>query len=170
MILSLILATLGTADAKNKKSEPFMWGVGPTVGTYIFPFAYPSSFPKGKDNAESPRDNMDKMDGDIQFGAKGTLYMNRDFRLWGHGYLHRGKTADYKGKGFTIGVDKVLARENGLNFYVGGGAGMSGFEFDQGSEKGNLSGRQLYAKVNAGALYRNVNQAYDISLFASTLR
>jgi hypothetical protein len=109
---------------------------------------------------------MDKMDGDIQFGAKGTVYMNRDYRLWGHGYLHRGGSAEFKGRGMTIGVDKVLVRENGLNFYIGGGGGMSRFEFDQSADKGNLTGRQLYIKANAGALYRNVNQAYDISVFA----
>ncbi|MEC8382709.1 MAG: hypothetical protein VXZ96_20445, partial [Myxococcota bacterium] len=38
------------------------------------------------------------------------------------------------------------------------------FKFDQ-SDVGKLDGRQIYLRGNIGALYRNVNQAYDISLF-----
>jgi hypothetical protein len=163
MILSLLIASLGTAEAKS--NEPFMWGVGPNIGTYLYPFSYPSNFPKGKDGSPSPRDNMDSMDGDFQIGAKGTLYMNRDYRLWGLGNIHRGSSADYKGRSLTVGVDKILLRENGLNFFVGGGGGMGQFTFDQKSENGKLSGRQLYFRANAGALYRNVKQAYEFSVF-----
>ena len=36
--------------------------------------------------------------------------------------------------------------------------------FDQ-SDVGKLDGRQIYLRGNVGALYRNVNQAYDISIF-----
>jgi len=38
MILSFLLAALPTAEAQAK---PFMWGVGPSVNTYLFPFGYP---------------------------------------------------------------------------------------------------------------------------------
>ena len=161
MLIPLMLAWLGNAEAKQKKPKPFMWGVGPTVGTYLLPFDYPYSFPKDIRNADTP---MQGLEGDVQLGAKGTLYMNRDYRLWGHGYFHMGKKAGYSGRGLTIGLDKVLLRDNGINLYVGAGGGLGRFEFDQ-SDIGKLDGRQIYLRGNMGALYRNVNQAYDLSIF-----
>ena len=161
MLLSMLLAWVGTAEAKQKKPEPFMWGVGPTIGTYLLPFDYPYSFPKEIRDSDP---TMQGLEGDVQLGAKGTIYMNRDYRLWGHGYLHLGNKAGYNGRGITLGLDKVLLRDNGINLYVGAGGGLGRFKFDQ-SDVGKLDGRQIYLRGNIGALYRNVNQAYDISLF-----
>ena len=63
MIISLMLAWIGNAEAKQKKPEPFMWGVGPTVGTYLVPFDYPYSFPKDIRDSDP---TMEGLEGDVQ--------------------------------------------------------------------------------------------------------
>lgn len=166
MILSFLLAALPTAEAQAK---PFMWGVGPSVNTYLFPFGYPHSFPTTDDGNgnNNPDSNLSKSDFVMGFGGKGVMYMNWFWRAALRPTFTRGMDdSGYSAWSLSVEVDRTIQAANGINILAGAGLGTGGFTFDQGSSGGSLTARQLYARGQAGAMFRNPTRSYEVMIFA----
>ena len=58
----------------------YMWGVGPSVQTNIYPFGYPLSFPTTSVEGANPSQNLTKPTFVGSIGGKFTAYINQRFR------------------------------------------------------------------------------------------
>jgi hypothetical protein len=165
MLLGLLLAAVPNADAQAK---PFMWGVGPSVNTYLFPFGYPHSFPETDVAADNPQSNMEKADLVMGFGGKAVMYMDRKWRGGIRPMITRGfGDSNYSSFSISAEVDHTIQAANGINILAGAGIGTGGFTFDQGKNTGGvLTARQLFARGQAGVMFKNPTRSYELMLFA----
>ena len=166
MIYTLLLAALPTADAQVK---PFMWGVGPSVNTNLFPFGYPHSLPTTDDGNpnNNPDTNLSKSDLIVGFGGKAVMYMNWFWRGVIRPTFTRGMDdSGYSAWSISAEVDRTIQAANGINVLAGAGVGTGGFTFDQGNSGGTLSARQLFLRGQAGAMFRNPTRSYEVMIFA----
>ena len=143
----------------------YMWGVGPTVQTNIYPFGYPLSFPTTSSEESNPSKNLQKPSFVASLGGKFTAYLNANLRGAFRPVLAFGNAdAGYSGLSASIEVDKIIAAQNGIQIFWGGGLGTGGFTFDQG-ESGVLSGRTLYLRGHGGTVLTSRNTALELALF-----
>jgi hypothetical protein len=101
---------------------------------------------------------------DLGIGLRGVLYFNKDYRMSVRPKIHMGfADTGYFAKSLSLEVDKIFFHESGVNAFFGGGLGPGTIKFDQ--SNGTLEGRQLFLRGQVGALYKSVNQAYELNLF-----
>jgi hypothetical protein len=157
-----------------------MWGVGPTLSTMAFPGAYPSNFPTVADgsNTPNPRDNLERVKGDLGLAARGVLYIKNRNRIGAR--LHMGfglGGADMRNTALTIEYGQSILRQDNVNIFVGGGIGVGKLRFDQGDDGGDLRLNTYNTRVQIGAIFRDTrgrknaadDRAYELALFATPL-
>lgn len=181
-MLPMLLALCSTAFAE--KDGPYMWGVGPEVGTIVLPFQHPVAFPNVAEDADGDGDNdklsdsLEKTAGDVLVGAKGTLYINGSSRILGQLGLGFG-SGGYGSSEVTFEYQALPVSGSGVDVFAGGGLGFGSMkwttECDDDSEgvsgactiqhPGTFRTSTLLLRASVGALYRNKSQAYELSLW-----
>lgn len=182
-MIPVLLAVLSAAHAE-KDQAPYMWGVGPQVGTVIVPFSHPVAFPKvgageqdGEVVKESLGDSLEKTSGDALLGAKGTLYINGSNRLLASAGLGFGG-GGYRSAEATFEYQGIPVSGGGVDAFLGGGLGLGSLSWssycsdstvdacpDEIPHPGKLTMSTLLLRGSVGALYRNKTQAYELSMF-----
>lgn len=151
--IPLLLASLAAAPAQAAKKEyPYMWGIGPKIGTIIVPGHYPIAFPSkivqydfieegelaGDEESEEPKRDLDssgdprfstleRVRDDLQLGLDGFYGIDKQNRIGagvGAGFGRR-----YLDMFFTLNYDRVLVHELPFNVVAGGQVGYGSMRF-----------------------------------------
>lgn len=162
MILAALLALVEPAAAIDVK----WWGVGPTVGTVAIPGTYPVGFPENaKDGNGTPK--VQKVGGDIQFGAHGVLYPSGNGRVGARGLVGLGLGSPWSSGQLTLEYDHALLKEQDFQLLFGGGigAGTERFGGTDAHPEGYLVVNYFPLRAQLTALLRDKTRAYSLGIF-----
>lgn len=167
MLLSLLTLLAAPAHAEQ---GPYMWGVGPNLGTMIYPGEFPAYYPKvdiaeGETVAglaDNDRPEFEQVRGDLIVGARGVMYLDKMSRFGAR--LNMGLGEGYRALNFTAEYDFLPVDKNGLSSFVGAGAGFGNMRFEA-EDVGELKLATYIFRGQAGLLYRNKTQAYEANVF-----
>jgi hypothetical protein len=155
MIL-LLMSLLSPAEAA------YMWGVGPTVNTII----WPSSYPNG--GLVSKLDNdMDETTGDLGIGGHGVLYFKKKMRVGSHLWYAFG-TGRYRSWNWTVDADLWGIESNSVSVLGGFGAGL-GTQRWKDYDHGELTMGTYILKTQGSVTYRTKRQAYELGSYVGIL-
>ncbi|MDP2311381.1 MAG: hypothetical protein Q8P41_00635 [Pseudomonadota bacterium] len=164
MLLTLLLSLAQPAAALEVK----WWGIGPQVGTMAVPGNYPFAFPdNAKDEANSPL--VEKIRGDISFGAHGVLYPAAKSRLGARALVGLGTGQSWSSWQFTLEYDGALVNEDGFQLLAGAGigAGTERFGGTVDAPDGYLVANYFPVRGQVTALLRDRTRAYEISIYGT---
>ncbi|MCK6524441.1 hypothetical protein L6R49_23800 [Myxococcota bacterium] len=155
----LSIALLFAALTTTAQADPYMWGVGPTVSTLVFPVTYPGKLP----TAVPSSFDFDGARLDVNVGGHAVLYLDGDSRLGlraglggGGGWSNRYIDAEY---------ERVMLTDGKLHMLGGIGLGLGAGSFTDSSED-LLQLNYALMRTQLSGLYRNKNQAYEVGLLA----
>ena len=161
-VLLLMMATLSNAQA----AQFYMWGLGATGQTNIYPFGYPLALPTTSVADSNPKENLQTSSFVGSVGGKFVAYIDPIHRAsFRPVYSFGSADSGYSGLSATIEVDRTIMNQAGIQVFLGAGIGTGGFQFDQGND-GLLSGRNLFLKGHAGGIMLSAPFAFEIALFA----
>ncbi len=152
-MLALILAALTAAPA-HADSGPWMWGVGPTLGTIVYPGRFPASL------GDYPA-LEGKVRGDVITGAHGVVYLDGSNRLGSH--VDLGIGSGYTSAAWTLEYERILVRGGGIHVFAGGGLGFGSYTLKDDAGKLHTPTYELRGQV--GALYKQKQTAEELSVF-----
>ena len=140
MLLSLLSLLVAPVLADE---GPYMWGIGPEIGTVVYPGEYPVYFPKvdyGDGAApaglsDKDRPELDTVRGDVIVGARGTMYLDKMSRFGAR--LNMDLGGGYRALNFTAEYDFIPVDKNGICTFVGAGIGVGNMKFEK-EEVGEL--------------------------------
>lgn len=186
-ILALSLIQVANAGGGN---SPYMWGVGPEVGSIILPFQHPIAWPRitvvdetGAEDKErlggsGDTDTFEKTGGDILLGGRGALYLNKRNRFVGQVGFGLGG-GDYRSAEGTAEYNVVLMSENGVEAFAGAGLGLGRMHWatycpndletecpEDVENPGELSMSTFLLRGSAGVMFRQPRNSYELSIFA----
>lgn len=154
-MLALLLAALTAAPAEAAEG-PWMWGVGPSLGTIVWPGRFPASLP----DAYAPLDGKVRMDGILS--AHGVMYIDGNNRLGSH--LDFGVAGGFNSIAWTLEYERILLRGNGIHLFAGGGGGFGSYTLKE-DGVGKLTTPTYELRAQAGALYKQKTTAEELSVF-----
>lgn len=150
-LLTALLAAPAHAD-----SGPWMWGVGPTVGTVVYPGRFPAAVP----DAYAELDG--KVRGDVILGGHGVIYIDGDNRLGSH--VDLGLASGYNSVAWTIEYERIFVRGSGIHVFAGGGLGFGSYTLKD-EDLGKLRTPTYELRAQAGALYKQDFTAEELTIF-----
>ena len=159
-MLTLLLALSGAAHADD---GVYMWGVGPSVGTIVYPGRFPAWFPKDTEDDDGV-DRLEKVGGDVTLGGRGTLYLDKSNRLGGRVGLGLGG-GGYQSLSFTAEYEVLPYTQDSFSAFLGLGGGFGTMRFRPESDD-LLHFATYILRGQAGALIRDKVRAYELDLFA----
>jgi hypothetical protein len=77
--LGLAVVTASALAPEAQALDPYMWGVGPRIGTMAIPGRYPVSFPDEIRNDDES--GLERVRGDLFFGVDSTYYASAHSRV-----------------------------------------------------------------------------------------
>ncbi len=150
MIL-LLMSLINPADAA------YMWGVGPTVNTIVWPSSYPNGGLVSKLD-----DDMDETTSDMGIGAHGVLYLGKKKRIGSHAWYGFG-TGGYRSLNWTVDADLFGTDSSGVGVLGGFGAGLGTQRWED-PDEGELKMGTFILKGQGAVTYRSARnrQAYEL--------
>jgi hypothetical protein len=145
--------------ATPAQAEPYMWGVGGTIGTIAVPGQYPWGFPP----AVGDYGTIQKVQGDFLLGLDGVYYASEStrFALQGRLDLARGFTdANILGK-----YNYIIPQGDEIDVVTGVGLGFGSQKF-KGYAYEELKIPYYPVRGEVGLMYRNGEGALQLLLFA----
>lgn len=155
-MLALLLAAIAIAPAEAADSGPWMWGVGPTLGTIVYPGRFPASVP----DAYGALDG--KVRGDVMTGVHGVLYIDGDNRLGSR--VDLGLGSGYTGLAWSLEYERILLRGGGVHLFAGGGLGFGSYSIKD-EAIGKLHTPTYEVRAQVGALYKQKSTAEQLEIF-----
>lgn len=152
-----LAALLLSAPSQAATEGPWMWGVGPTIGTIVYPGRFPISVP----TEYSELDGMVR--GDVILGLHGVMYLNGDHRLGTH--LDAGIARGFSSIGWTLEYERIFLRDSGVHLFGGGGLGFGSYKLTD-EELGTLRTPTYELRAQVGALYKQKVTAEELIIFA----
>ena len=162
MFLAALVALTQSAAAIDVK----WWGVGPTVGTVAIPSQYPVGFPSNaKDGEGDPK--VQKVNGDILFGAHGVLYPSGSGRIGARALVGLGLGSPWSSGQLTIGYEHALIKEESFHLLFGGGigAGTERFGGTEAHPDGYLVVNYFPVRAQITPVLRDKTRAYEVDIF-----
>ncbi len=154
------------------------WGFGPTLGSTILPTRYPTTFPTAarvelpaKDGGTEKVDELDKVGGDLNIGARINMYPSAYGRIAARTDMGFGTSGFFRWQ-FTGGYDAVLLKDSGLQVLLGGSIGVGRERFNDRNDVAGLvaddSLKVTYfpLRVDISALLRDKTRAYELGFFS----
>ena len=155
VLLGLVLASDAWA------LEPYMWGVGPRVGTMFIPLRYPSKFPKVIE--DSTDTTLEQFRFDVEWGVEAVYYLARHHRMGivaGLGNARRFVDAH------AILEYDYAAHSGAMDFLFGGGIGF-GTHWFHGEDDDELLRIPYYPfRVDTALLIRDNGRGYQLTIYA----
>ncbi len=152
----VILVGLGAA-AEAQALDPYMWGVGPRVGTLIIPGRYPLQLPRDL----PPSSGIERVRHDIVLGGQGVYYISPYTRMVADAGLGFG--AGYFDAHFLVKYNYV-AQAGAMDFLLGGGTGF-GTATWRGESPERLTTPYYPLRAEASALMRDSIRGYQGTVF-----
>ncbi len=195
--VAALLAVSPMVTTEAHALEPYMWGVGGRLGTYIIPARYPVSFPTkianynfidegpraGDEDSDDPKRDLDE-DGDPiyttlqkvgfqgQISVDGMYAIDAENRIGALAGFTTGK--GYSDAFFMFNYDRVLlSDDSGFDLVAGGYAGFGTMSFRGRDADGVKTEEKLRVphfplRAHIEAQLRNKTQKYGLGLFAGT--
>ena len=174
MFLPLVTAVLGLASGTAHAQSPFMWGVGPTIGTIAYPGQYPNRWPKlseydaavlSDDVGDNRRlTSLDAVGGDAQVGARGVIYFNSSWRGAVRTHLFA-LGQNFNNLDVTFEVDKIIFKESKFGAYAGAGLGFGSMKFGAEDSDAELKLNTYLLRGQVGGIYRLKKAAIEAGFF-----
>ncbi|MCB9778015.1 MAG: hypothetical protein H6742_05585 [Alphaproteobacteria bacterium] len=157
--LLLLAALAGGSDAHAASEGPWMWGVGPSLGTIVYPGRFPSKLPDAYNELEG------QVRGDGILGVHGVLYIDGENRIGSHLDLGLGK--GFNSIAWTLEYERILVRGNGIHVFGGGGLGFGSYTLTDVEEPkiGSLTTPTYEVRAQFGALYKQKTTAEELAFF-----
>jgi hypothetical protein len=157
----LFALLLGLAVAGNAWAlEPYMWGVGPRVGTMFVPGRFPLKFPK--DIQDSTTTTLSRVRFDIEGGVEAVYYLSPFTRMsliGGIGYGQR-----YLDGHVLVLYDYVVS-SGAMDFMFGAGVGFGSARF-RGTDLNEVLKMPYYPfRADVKALIRDKTRGYQGTLY-----
>ncbi len=144
------------------------WGVGPTVGTMIFPVEYPIAFPVMiVDTGEIGGDPLvAPVKGDLQVGIRGVVYTVKSLRLWAHPLIG-GNFSTWGMQELTLGFDGLFIKDGELQFMGGVGVGVGHERFSATDDFPQFDVSYFPIRGELAGLWRDRTRAYELSIYGT---
>ena len=155
MIL-LLMSLINPADAA------YMWGVGPTVNTIVWPSSYPNGGLVTKLD-----DDMEETTSNMGVGAHGVLYLGKRKRMGSHLWYAFGN-GGYKSWNWTVDADLWGTDSSGVSVLGGFGAGLGTQRWED-QDHGELKMGTYILRAQGSATYRMRRQAYELGGWAGVV-
>lgn len=158
-VLTVVLPSVAEA------ADPYMWGVGPRLGTTFLPGAYPAAFPQIVADATQAADPeasvIEKVRTDLAFGFESQYYVNGGSRIGAIGGFGVGRQYF---DAHIMGKYDVVLQSAAVDFLVGGGAGF-GTQRWKGSEQASLRLPYYPIRAEVAGMIRSDWMAYQLTLY-----
>jgi hypothetical protein len=146
--------------AEAQALDPYMWGIGPRVGTNAIPGRYPLRFPKEiRDPASGS--TLERVRTDVFFGVDSVYYANGHSRVGA--FAGMGLGAQYLDAHLQLEYDYVITA-GALDFLVGGGLGFGTTTF-RGESFERLTVPYYPLRVESSLLIRDEGRGYQLTAF-----
>lgn len=143
--------------------DPYMWGIGPRIGTNAIPAAYPVAFPPFIADEVNGSD-ISPVRSDLVVGVDATYYVTGRTRvglLGGVGFGLQEAFFD----GHVVFRYNYVSQTGAMDFLFGGGAGF-GTSTWRGTRSESLRVPYYPLRVEASALVRDNSRGYQGTIFA----
>lgn len=179
MILAVTMAVL-SFGASEAQASTYMWGVGPRLGTMVWPMAFPTNFPKVKfedgsievggiyeddnDERDSQYDSTIKqVRGDVFLGFEGEYWAGSSDRFGAIAGL--GFAGGYSDANIVLKWDRMKELD-ALDAFFGLGIGMGSYKFT-GENEEMLKSPYYLLRAQAGLLKRDSEMGYQGLIYFS---
>ena len=188
---ALLLFTAVSAPEAQAGEMPYMWAIGPKIGTIVVPGRYPLSLPSkienynfiedgprsGDDNAEEPNRDLDangdplyssieRVKDDLQIGADGFYALDKENRIGAGVGLAFGKR--FSDMHFTFNYDRVLVKEDPFNVVAGVQAGFGSMRFNGEDPDETLRIPYFPVRARVQGQFMDKTRMYALGIFAGT--
>lgn len=187
---ALLAAGALLTPAQAQAAEPYMWGAGGHIATFVVPGKYPMAFPTKVENynfieegpqagdeslkgAEKKRDldangkplyhTLERVKTDIRVGGDFVYYLSGENRIGAALDLGFGK--QYLDGNVMARYDRVLNSFNEFDILGGLGLGVGSMTFRGSNENEKLRVSYFPARGHVGAAYRTDTMSIQASLF-----
>ncbi|TNE89089.1 MAG: hypothetical protein EP330_11665 [Deltaproteobacteria bacterium] len=162
--LAAALLTVGLASAAPRAEalDPFMWGVGPRIGTNAIPAAYPLTLPpylRDPDNGST----IERTSGDLFVGVDAVYYATGHTRVGLLGGIGFGLGSPFF-DGHVIFRYNYVSQTGAMDFLLGGGAGFGTSKWS-GERSESLRVPYYPLRAEASALVRDNSRGYQGTVF-----
>lgn len=164
MILPLLLALVPDAAAIDLT----YWGVGPSVGTMLFPAEYPFSFPAGAKTGGVVKGDplVDSVGFDMSVEARGVIYPSTKGRVGARVGLTFGSSQFFRQE-FTLEYEPTIIRAKGFQVLAGGGIGVGHERFNNADTDAYLDVSYYPLRAQISGLLRDRSRAYELSIYGT---
>ncbi len=141
--------------------DPYMWGLGPKLGTMVIPGSYPALLPPAvrSDTASG----IARVKNDLSIGFDGVYYIKGRSRARAHGQIAFGLGSPYFDTNFNLG-GQVVAIPGAMDILFGGSAGVGTASFG-GEGDSKLVMPYYPLRVDASALVKDSTRGYQLTSY-----
>jgi len=155
----LLLWTILMTPFAQAEQGPYMWGVGPTLNTIVFP-PHPVNFPKQADDL-----GFKKTGFDMGFGVHAVMYMRPTQRFGSHLWYSAGAEG-YSSPNITFEYDFIGSSANNVSVLAGLGGGFGAQRWkNENEDKFKMSTFILRAQGSVN--FKTKRNCYEMGLFAN---
>lgn len=192
-LVALLGVTAVSTRAHAQDSGPYMWGIGPKIGTLFIPGHYPFAFPSsianydfkengplaGNPDGNDPKRDLDEegkprnttlegVGGDFRFGGEGFYGLDAENRLGAGVGVAGGK--NYLDYWFTLNYDRRLWGDAPFDLVAGvqigyGRARWDGDEEKIGGENESLAMTNYPIRIRLEGQFRDKVRMYGLGIF-----
>lgn len=158
----LMLWTLLMSPFAHAEQGPYMWGVGPTLNTIVFP-THPIDFPDDVDSVGG----FEKTGFDMGFGVHAVMYM-RERQRFGTHLWYSGGSGGYSSPNITFEYDFIGTSANNVALLAGLGGGFGAQRWK--NEAGDKFKMNTFILRSQGSVnFKTKRNCYEMSLFFNLL-
>ena len=160
MIRFAVMTGLCLVSSSAFALDPYMWGIGPRVGTNVLPGSYPVAFPPAI-TEESNASTIERVRTDVIAGLQATYYVTGRTRMgvvsgvgFGNAFFDAHVMVTYN----------YVSQTGAMDFLLGGGAGFGASRWT-GDSPELLRVPYYPLRAEASALVRDNSRGYQGTLF-----
>jgi len=157
----MVVALVGLVSTDALALDPYMWGVGPKIGTMVLPGQYPVRFPQAVRNDANA--DLSRVKNDLSLGVDAVYYINGRSRARSFASLGFGLGEPYFDANWNVGY-QFVAVTGAMDVLFGGAAGVGTATF-HGTELARLQMPYYPLRADASALIRDETRGYQATAY-----
>ena len=157
--LAVVLGLGASIAPEAQALDPYMWGVGPRIGTMVIPGQYPGAFPN--EIARDDDSQLERVRTDFFFGVDSLYYATAHSRVGAFAGIGLGK--QFFDAQLQFEYNYVISA-SAIDFLFGGGLGFGSQRFGGGGEE-QLVVPYYPLRAEASGLLRDNSRGYQLTVF-----